>query len=63
MGINHTITIEITQEGKVVGEVKGVQGQQCMQLSEWIGDLGEVLEDKKTPDYFKQSRQTITTKR
>jgi hypothetical protein len=57
----HTIIIEIAPDGKVTGEVKGVTGKQCGSLTKWLDEIGEVLEDKHTPDYFKDAKQTVTT--
>jgi hypothetical protein len=59
----HEIIIEILPDGKITGEVKGIEGQHCAPLSEWLDELGEVLEDKKTPDYHKQTRRTVTIKK
>ncbi len=59
----HTIVIEIQPDGKIKGEVKGVAGAHCGPLSEWLDELGEVLEDRKTPDYYKQAQQTVNLKR
>lgn len=62
MSQKHELIIDITPEGKVIGEVKGVEGASCAPLSEWLDELGAVLEDRKTPNYHKQAKQTISTK-
>ncbi len=59
----HTINIEISPEGKVKGEVKGVNGPHCAPLSEWLDELGEVLEDRKTLDYNKPDTAVVTIHR
>ncbi len=53
----HVLIIDIKVDGKVTGEVKGVAGPECHPLSEWLDELGEVLEDKQTPDYRKPHEQ------
>ena len=55
----HTIQIQITPEGKVVGQVKGVSGPACAPLSAWLDQLGVVESDSQTPDYRRQSSQTV----
>lgn len=59
----HTIQITITSEGKIVGEVKGVQGPHCAPLSAWLDELGKVVEDRSTPDYHRRGSQTVQTGR
>lgn len=59
----HTIVIEIKPDGKITGEVKGVSGKQCAPLSEWLDELGGVLEDRHTPDYYKPDPQALKINR
>lgn len=59
----HTIVITVQPDGKVVGEVKGVQGPSCTTLSAWLDELGEVEEDRHTPDYHRRPAQTVRTGR
>lgn len=61
MNQQHVIQITITPEGKIMGEVKGVSGPRCASLSEWLNELGKVVEDRRTPDYYRSTRQTIQT--
>lgn len=53
----HTLVIEIKPDGKITGEVKGVNGKHCAPLSAWLDELGEVIEDRHTPDYYKPAEQ------
>ena len=62
MSGKHELIIDITPDGKVIGEVKGVEGASCAPLSEWLDELGAVLEDRKTPDYHKRAKQTVKTR-
>ncbi|WP_160317546.1 DUF2997 domain-containing protein [Ornatilinea apprima] len=59
----HKIEIQITPEGKVIGEVKGVSGPQCGPLTKWLEEIGSVQVDRSTPDYHKNSDQNLTVKR
>ncbi len=55
----HTIEITVQPDGKIVGEVKGVAGAHCAPLSAWLDELGEVEEDRHTPDYHRRPAQTV----
>jgi len=55
----HEIHITITPEGKIIGEVKGVEGPHCAPLSEWLNELGALEQDRQTPDYRKQPKQVL----
>ncbi len=57
----HVIEITITPEGKIIGEVKGVAGPACAPLSQWLDELGQVLDDRPTPDYRKPDQQLRST--
>jgi hypothetical protein len=59
----HEIIIEILPDGKITGEVKGIEGQHCAPLSEWLDELGKVIEDRKTPDYHKQAKQNVIARK
>ena len=50
-----TIKFTIGQDGTVTEEVIGVQGTQCLDLTETIEEkLGNVQWRKETPDYYQQ---------
>ena len=59
----HEIVIEIQADGQIKGEVQGVEGPTCGTLSAWLNELGEVTEDRATPDYYKRGQQGVTLKR
>jgi hypothetical protein len=50
----HQIIIEIAPDGKIKGEVVGVEGQSCQPLSAWLDELGKVETDSPTPDFYKE---------
>jgi predicted nucleotidyltransferase len=49
-----TIEVIITEDGEVQGEVQGVQGPICEKLSEFLDEAGEVVEDRKKPEYHRR---------
>lgn len=61
MSENHQIVIDIKPDGSMTSEVKGVSGQKCATLSAWVNQLGKVVEDKHTDDYYKEDQQGIST--
>lgn len=58
--MTHQIIIEIKSDGAVTGEVKGAAGPKCTQLSKWLDELGKVVEDRKSSDYYKSDGQGVT---
>jgi hypothetical protein len=59
------IEASITKTGEVQLKVKGVKGSKCVDLSKLLTDeLGEVVEQKKTPEYYQreQVHQRKTTR-
>jgi len=55
MSEKQTLKFTIRQDGTVTEEVIGVQGTQCVNLTEKIeNELGDIQWRKETPDYYKQ---------
>jgi hypothetical protein len=52
------IEIEITEEGEIVSEVKGVLGADCEGLTDFLDEMGEVVEHRRTADFYRQQRAT-----
>jgi len=50
----YTIEVVITEDGQIQGEVHGVQGPICEKLSQFLDEAGEVVEDRKKPEYYRQ---------
>jgi hypothetical protein len=55
-GTPHTIEIEINEDGEIASTVNGVQGPSCEELTHWLEDLGDTVEHRRTPDYYRQQR-------
>lgn len=53
----YTVEVIITEDGEIQGEVQGVQGAICEKLSEFLDEAGEVVEDRKKPEYHR--RETV----
>lgn len=51
------IVIEITADGQIKGDIEGIHGPDCEGLLEFLKDLGEVTDEGRTRDYYRQSRQ------
>lgn len=56
-GVKHKIAIEIDEEGNIAARVDGVKGPACSDISKILDDLGEVVRDEKTPEYYQAARQ------
>jgi len=57
------IVIEVTPDGKVELVTKGFAGKECYDASRAIElALGVVVEDKKTPEYYKKVTTTAKVK-
>lgn len=55
MAKRHDININITADGKVELEVKGVDGPLCLDITrELEQELGVVVNREKTSEYYKQ---------
>ena len=59
MDTKHEIEIEIGLDGKISSTVKGIEGASCSEISKWLDQLGEVIEDRKTDDWYKQTKQNL----
>jgi len=51
------VEITINEEGQIESEVHGVLGPECEQLVDWLEDLGETVEHRRTPDYHRRQRR------
>ena len=49
---HYTITVNIDQEGNVTFEVKGIKGAGCEKVLKPFEKLGQVVEERKTPEYY-----------
>lgn len=52
-----TVEVIITEDGEIQGEVQGVSGSICEKLSAFLDEAGDVVEDRKKPEYNR--RQTV----
>jgi uridine kinase len=59
MAEQHQIKITIKTDGSLSSEVIGVTGSKCTTLSGWVNQLGQVLEDRHTDDYYKPDEQAL----
>ena len=56
------LEVVIHPDGTVSKEVSGVIGPACADITKLFDDAlgGEVIEDRKTEDFYKESDQSIT---
>ncbi len=60
--MEQTIEITIEEDGTIKSEVRGVEGPGCQGFSDWLTDLGNLVEETKTRDFFKGGDQTVKTR-
>ncbi|HSF31390.1 MAG TPA: DUF2997 domain-containing protein [Candidatus Tectomicrobia bacterium] len=62
MVLKREMEIEIGRDGKVNIKVKGVQGADCLEFSQFLEEaLGEPLEQELTSEYYQVPASTETT--
>jgi len=55
---DYTIKITVAPDGNIVSQVNGVKGKGCTDIARLVTQLGSVIEDKKTPEYY-ETDQTV----
>jgi hypothetical protein len=59
MVLKREIEIEIGRDGKVNIKVKGVQGAECLEFSQFLEEaLGETVEQEVTSEYYQMPAST-----
>jgi len=62
MVLKREMEIEIDRDGKVNIKVKGVQGADCLEFSQFLEEaLGETVEQEVTSEYYQLPAPTETT--
>jgi hypothetical protein len=62
MVLKREIEIDIDRDGKVNIKVKGVQGADCLEFSQFLEEaLGETVEQEVTSEYYQLPAPTETT--
>lgn len=51
----HSITLKLEEDGTLSAKVTGIQGPGCQGVTEWLAELGEVVEDKPTAEFYRMS--------
>lgn len=51
------VEVTITEDGQIESEVHGVMGPGCAELVDWIEELGETVEHRRTPDWHRHQRR------
>jgi len=50
------IDITISEQGEIESEVQGILGPDCEGLTDFLDELGDVVEHRKTKDYYRAQR-------
>jgi hypothetical protein len=62
MVLKREMEIEIGRDGKINIKVKGVQGVECLEFSQFLEEaLGETVEQELTSEYYQLPAPTETT--
>ena len=62
MVLKREMEIEIGHDGKVTITVKGVQGKECLEFSQFLEvALGETVEQELTSEYYLEPASSETT--
>jgi hypothetical protein len=62
MVLKREMEIEIGRDGKVSIKVKGVQGAECLEFSQFLEEaLGETVEQELTSEYYQAPASAETT--
>lgn len=62
MVLKREMEIEIGRDGKVSIKVRGVEGKECVEFSQFLEEaLGETVEQELTSEYYIESAPTETT--
>ena len=62
MVLKREMEIEIGRDGKVSIKVKGVQGVECLEFSQFLEEaLGETVEQEVTSEYYQVPASTEPT--
>ena len=48
----HEIILKFDEEGNLTAEVTGIAGPSCKAASAWLDELGDVVEDKNTDEFY-----------
>jgi len=62
MVLKREMEIEIGRDGKVSIKVNGVQGEECLEFSQFLEEaLGDTLEQERTSEYYQVPASTEAT--
>jgi len=48
----HRIILTLQPDGTMKAKVEGITGPGCQGVTDWLHDLGEVVEDRKTAEFY-----------
>jgi hypothetical protein len=62
MVLKRELEIEIGRDGKISIKVKGMQGAECLEFSQFLEEaLGDTVERESTSEYYQVPAPTETT--
>lgn len=54
MHIKEEMEITIMPDGKIKTVVKGIKGNECEKVGEFFKDLGKIIREEKTDEYYQK---------
>lgn len=55
----HKITLTLEEDGTLTAKVTGINGPGCQGVTDWLAELGEVVEHKNTSDYYRMAAYRV----
>lgn len=51
----HKIRLTLEEDGTLTAKVTGINGPGCQGVTDWLAELGEVVENKPTAEFYRMT--------